>query len=82
MVQLEHFLGSERCAQLDEIDRTILAKVLEVCMTSESVAEASRRLMGKSRERMEKPNDTNRLKAYVARWKVDPAEMVRFGKEG
>lgn len=81
MVQLEHFLGSERCAQLDEIDRTILAKVLEVCMTSESVAEASRRLMGKSRERMEKPNDTNRLKAYVARWKVDPAEMVRFGKE-
>jgi transcriptional regulatory protein RtcR len=78
--QLERFLGIERFEDLDELDQTLLAKVLQVCAGSESVAEASRRLMGKSRESLKKPNDTHRLKAYLARWNVDPADMVRFGK--
>lgn len=79
--QLELFLGAVRYEALDELDQTLLAKVLQVCTTSKSVAEASRRLMGKSREKMSKPNDTHRLKAYLGRWDIDPADMVGFGSE-
>ncbi len=55
---------------LDEFDRFQLAGVLKTCRSSPSLSEAGRRLFAQSRQRKAKPNDADRLRKYLARFKL------------
>ncbi|MBW2699972.1 MAG: hypothetical protein JRF33_04050 [Deltaproteobacteria bacterium] len=55
---------------LDEFDRFQLAGVLKICQSSPSLSEAGRRLFAQSRQRKAKPNDADRLRKYLARFKL------------
>lgn len=54
--------------ELDLFDQAQLAQVLEVCRHSESLAEAGRKLFAVSRRAKESPNDSDRLRKYLARF--------------
>lgn len=55
---------------LDRFDRVQLADVIRVCRRSRSLAEAGRTLFAASRARRSTTNDTDRLKKYLARFRI------------
>ncbi|HET8730580.1 MAG TPA: RNA repair transcriptional activator RtcR, partial [Moraxellaceae bacterium] len=57
--------------QLDEFDRVQLQHVVAVCRRSDSLAEAGRHLFARSREKRTAPNDSDRLRKYLARFGLD-----------
>ncbi len=61
-------LPPSRLAELDRFDRVQLADVLEVCVRSRSLAEASRALFARSRARKQSSNDSDRLRKYLTRF--------------
>ncbi len=65
---LVRFLGREKVDMLDRFDRVQLADVLAVCARSRSLAAAGRLLFSESRKRKARPNDTDRLRKYLARF--------------
>lgn len=64
----ERLLPAARVAELDRFDRVQLTDVLEVCVRSRSLAEASRALFAQSRARKLSSNDSDRLRKYLARF--------------
>jgi transcriptional regulatory protein RtcR len=54
--------------ELDDFDRCQIARVLSVCRSSPSMAEAGRRLFAVSRSRKGSTNDTDRLRKYLDRF--------------
>jgi len=56
---------------LDRFDRVQLADVLRVCQQSRSLAEAGRTLFAASRTRRSTTNDTDRLRKYLAKFRID-----------
>jgi transcriptional regulatory protein RtcR len=67
---LDQLLGPERAAGLDLFDRAQLATVIRVCRSSPSLSEAGRRLFAVSRQNRKVPNDADRLRKYLARFKL------------
>lgn len=53
---------------IDPFDRVQLEHVLAVCRRSKSLAEAGRELFASTRLKRAKPNDSDRLKKYLAKW--------------
>ncbi|MEM9827309.1 MAG: RNA repair transcriptional activator RtcR [Planctomycetota bacterium] len=63
----KHFDDRELDA-IDRIDRVTLSEVLRVCGRSDSLAQAGRCLYQASRREKQKPNDSDRLRKYLAKF--------------
>ena len=61
----------ESLGELDLFDQAQLAQVLEVCRRSATLAEAGRTLFAVSRRKKKVPNDSDRLRKYLARFNLD-----------
>lgn len=61
-------LGKDYAEKHDSFDLVQLDHVIRVCQSSRSMAEAGRRLFAISRTAKEKPNDTDRVKKFLARF--------------
>lgn len=66
---LEELLGEE-AGQLDLFDAIQLQEVIKVCRQSKSLSDVGRKLFGVSRDAKTKPNDADRLKKYLARFRL------------
>jgi transcriptional regulatory protein RtcR len=71
---LAEVLGKKRAAELDLFDRAQLACVLRVCRASPTLSEAGRQLFSISRESRKVTNDADRLRKYLARFKITWAQ--------
>jgi transcriptional regulatory protein RtcR len=60
---------------LDRFDRAQLADVLQVVKTTHSMAEAGRELYAVSREAKSNPNDSDRVRKYLARFNLNYAQV-------
>ncbi len=67
---LRRALGA-RAAALDPFDAVQLAHVLQVVRQTDSLAAAGRRLFAVSRRDKARPNDTDRVRKYLARHGLD-----------
>lgn len=68
---LGRLLKPDALEQLDLFDRAQLAFVIRICRESASLSEAGRKLFGATREKRKVPNDADRLRKYLARFKLD-----------
>jgi len=59
-----------RAAELDPFERVQLEEVLRVCRASSSLSEAGRALFAVSRTRKSSANDADRLRKYLARYRL------------
>ncbi len=64
---LTSMLSPEQVNQMDRFDRVQLAEVIRVCRESRSLADAGRTLFSESRKAKQRPNDSDRLKKYLAK---------------
>jgi transcriptional regulatory protein RtcR len=60
---------------LDPFDRVQLEHVIKVCRESKTLSDAGRQLFAVSRAKKAQPNDADRLKKYLARFKLSWAEV-------
>jgi len=67
---VRRFVDKDRLAELDRFDRVQLAEVLRVCAGSRSLSEAGRALFSVSRHRRSTTNDADRLRKYLARFRL------------
>lgn len=67
--------GPDLGDDLDPIDRHTLLYVYQVCRSSKTVAEASRRLFSQSLDK-NKTNATHRLKSYLQRFGIEAKDWV------
>ncbi|MFK7819221.1 MAG: RNA repair transcriptional activator RtcR [Planctomycetaceae bacterium] len=61
---------------LDEFDRHQLAHIVAVCRTSDSLADAGRKLFNVSRLAKKQPNDSDRLRKYLAKFGLTFADAT------
>ncbi|MHC4821631.1 MAG: RNA repair transcriptional activator RtcR family protein [Planctomycetota bacterium] len=64
---LEEFLTDDEIRALDLFDRVQLAEVLHVCLDSDTLTEAGKRLFAVSRTRRKTVNDADRVRKYLLR---------------
>jgi transcriptional regulatory protein RtcR len=64
-------LPGEALSKLDLFDQLQLESVLTICRSSNTLAEAGRKLFAMSRKQRSVLNDTDRLKKYLARFNLD-----------
>lgn len=62
---------------IDEFDQRQLAHVIEICRASSSMADAGRKLFNVSRLAKKQPNDSDRLKKYLAKFGLNFGELTR-----
>jgi len=75
---IANVLGESRLAEIDPFDRPQLANVIQVCRESATLAEAGKKLFAVSRTRKANPNDSDRMRKYLARFGVD-WKMLKAG---
>lgn len=63
--------------QIDLFDRMQLESVIAVCRTAKSQAEAGRKLFGHTRLAKDNPNDSDRIRKYLARFELSWDEVRR-----
>jgi transcriptional regulatory protein RtcR len=68
-------LGPERLGELDLFERAQLAQVLRICRASRSLTEAGRALFAVSRQRKKVTNDADRIRKYLASYRLGWAEV-------
>lgn len=73
---LDTLLSSTALAELDPFDRVQLAEVVRVCRSSRSLSEAGRRLFAASIARRTSGNDADRLRKYLARFRLSWAVLA------
>ncbi len=69
------FLGADKLAEIDRFDQVQLAEVLRVCKCSTSLSEAGRTLFAHTRLAKRIPNDADRLRKYLARFKLSWSDI-------
>ncbi len=74
--RLEAILPPDAIARIDRFDRMQIEAVLAVCAECRTLAEAGRRLFDQSRTRKETRNDSDRLRKYLARFDVNPQDVL------
>ena len=67
-IALSKLLGSDYQEQYDEFDLCQLARVVEVCQSSKSRAEAGKKLFAVSRRQRNTTNDSDRLGKYLEKF--------------
>lgn len=70
LITLNSVLSRDQIEKIDYFDRPQLAKVIEICRESKTIAEAGRKLFNVTRESKKTSNDTNRLKVYLQRFNL------------
>jgi transcriptional regulatory protein RtcR len=65
---LKNLLDDETLAAMDLFDRLQLNAVVDVCLSSVSLAQAGRTLFNASRTQKASSNDSHRLKQYLAKF--------------
>ncbi|MNV47897.1 hypothetical protein D3C71_1397800 [compost metagenome] len=75
-VDLEALLGEEKFAALDLFDRLQLEAVVRVCRQSRSLSDAGRRLFQATREQRSVVNDADRLRKYLAKFKLEWSQTM------
>lgn len=73
---LTALLTPEALSEIDPFDRVQLAETIRVCRASRSLSEAGRTLFAVSRARRTSANDADRLRKYLARFKLDWTKIV------
>jgi transcriptional regulatory protein RtcR len=68
---LHRHLPPDVLAQLDPFDAPQLHTVIQTCIASPSLSEAGRRLFAVSRTQKQSPNDADRLRKYLARFRLE-----------
>jgi len=68
---LTALLGAARCAEIDLFDQLQLEVVIKVCRSSQTLAEAGRKLFAASIGKKRSTNDTDRLRKYLVRFGLD-----------
>ncbi len=76
-IDLDRWLSSEDLEQLDLFDQIQLKAVLEVCLQSNTLAEAGRQLFSVSRKQQKNTNDSDRLRKYLKRFGLQWSELRR-----
>jgi transcriptional regulatory protein RtcR len=61
---------------IDPFDRIQLAEVIRVCRTSRTLSEAGRALFAVSRTKKGTANDADRLRKYLARFRLTWSELI------
>lgn len=74
---INQFLSVETIAEMDLFDRLQLNQVIQVCMSSRSMAEAGRRLFNVSRDKKSSANDSHRLKQYLQKFDLNFQSFIR-----
>ncbi|MGB7343412.1 MAG: RNA repair transcriptional activator RtcR [Pirellulaceae bacterium] len=75
---LSSALSDDKIAELDRFDLVQLAEVIRVCRQSKSLAAAGRELFSVSRQAKQKPNDSDRLKKYLAKFDLQWNDLSTF----
>ncbi|MBK8012240.1 MAG: sigma 54-interacting transcriptional regulator [Deltaproteobacteria bacterium] len=65
--RIRRYLG-DSADSLDRFDRVQLEEVLAICEGSSSLAEAGKTLFAESRRQKQNPNDSDRIRKYLARF--------------
>jgi transcriptional regulatory protein RtcR len=73
---LSSLLPSATLEELDAFDRLQLESVVAVCRRSRSLADAGRALFSASRSRRRTINDSDRLRKYLARFRLEWGEII------
>ena len=68
---IEQCLSDEQIEIIDPFDQPQLEYALKVCQNSTSLSDAGRKLFAVSRQKKKNPNDTDRLKKYLAKFGLD-----------
>ncbi|MDM8514673.1 RNA repair transcriptional activator RtcR [Desulfobacterales bacterium HSG16] len=68
---IDRVLGENSTEQMDLFDRVQLAEVIRVCRKSSSLSEAGRKLFAASRQNKKTSNDTDRLRKYLSKFRID-----------
>jgi transcriptional regulatory protein RtcR len=76
---LNALLDESTLSELDPFDRVQLAEVVRVCRTSHTLSEAGRQLFAVSRTKKGTTNDADRLRKYLARFRLDWSRMQAGG---
>ena len=64
---------------IDLFDQLMLENVIQVCQSSQTAAEAGRKLFNVSRQSKASGNDSHRLIRYLAKFGMDFSRVKRFG---
>jgi transcriptional regulatory protein RtcR len=78
---LEELVGAESLALHDPFDVLQLERVVRVCRTSRSLADAGRVLYSASRERRRKLNDSDRLRKYLVGFGITWTMIRRLAED-
>ncbi len=65
---LKDILDPVQIDQLDLFDKIQLTEVIKICKKSSSISEAGRRIFNISRQKKKTPNDSDRLRKYLAKF--------------
>jgi len=68
---LPQYLTEEAIEAIDPFDRPQLEYVLQICKNSKSLSDAGRKLFSVSRQNKKTPNDTDRVKKYLAKFGLE-----------
>jgi transcriptional regulatory protein RtcR len=68
-------LTPRQIESIDRFDLVQLRDVLAVCQESHTLSDAGRTLFAASRKQKSTPNDADRLRKYLARFKLDWADI-------
>lgn len=72
---LVDLLGEEQVLSLDRFEKVQLADVINVCRRSKTIAQAGRVLFASSRARKTRTNDSDRLRKYLSKYKIQWTEI-------
>lgn len=78
LLELTSVLGPNAIHDLDRFDQVQLADVLRVCRKSASLSEAGRVLFAASRRQRTSVNDSDRLRKYLAKFKLRWSDLSRI----
>ncbi|GAC16622.1 RNA repair transcriptional activator RtcR [Aliiglaciecola lipolytica] len=67
-VVLSQFIDDEQLATLDMFDQLQLQNVIQICLSSNNLADAGRKLFNVSRQNKSSVNDSHRLRVYLQKF--------------
>ena len=74
-IDLEEYFDAEVLAEIDPFDRVQIGYVIGVCKQSKSLSEAGRKAFSQSRKKKARPNDSDRLRKFLAKWNLEFASL-------
>jgi len=63
--------------KIDLFDRIQLEGILKICQRCKSLSEVGRILFTNSRKQKQKPNDADRLRKYLSRFKIEWTDILK-----